>query len=252
MTFTEAARELAKTTPYSAWEIESGLRSIASELENQRAPDVSVETCVRYWKEGVGAGALRVFGGLALRPKRTHNLKSVEHRAGHPKTRGACRCDALIRGTCAVCGDEDAILNQPCTGVRTTMPMEEAKALLAACRRCELRDHAFGDAEVTWERGPHGDGAIYVATGFFGGEGSTVSIYLFDAKGQHVMEPERGLSWAAVHFDGEDARALRSCGARGAVERNDSTWPDRYAEGQTMRGLTSEGVLDEITRRDDS
>lgn len=70
-----------------------------------------------------------------------------------------------------------------------------------------------------------------VASGYFGGRTEEVAI------GKSV-------------FNGADARALRECGTRGLVERNDSTGPDDYREGECMPGLTPEGVLDEITSED--
>lgn len=105
------------------------------------------------------------------------------------------------------------------------MTLDEAKALLSTASRNELRDHAFGDCEVTWER----DGAV-VADGYFGTEAASVAV-------------------GRVTFVGESAWALRDLGARGAVERNDSTGPEAYAEGRTMPALTPAGVLAEITSR---
>jgi hypothetical protein len=104
------------------------------------------------------------------------------------------------------------------------MTLDEAKALLATCKRDELRDHAFGDCEITWEQ----DGKD-VAWGYFGIDAREVS-----------MEDK-------TVFLGEEADALRSLGARGGVERNDSTGPVHYVEGQAMHGLTPAGVLEEIT-----
>lgn len=104
------------------------------------------------------------------------------------------------------------------------MTIEEAKALLAECTREELRDHAFGDAEVYWSReGEEED----VAVGYFGNE-------------------SREVVFEAARFNGPGADELRYCGKRGRVERNDTTGPDEYREGVTMSGLTLEGVRKEL------
>jgi len=102
------------------------------------------------------------------------------------------------------------------------MTLDEAKKLLTECIREELRDHAFGDAEVYWMK----DGQEEAA-GYFGSK-AEVEI--------------RG-----TIFKGPDAHELRKCGTIGAVERNDSTGPDQYVEGQCMPGLTIEGVRKELT-----
>lgn len=103
------------------------------------------------------------------------------------------------------------------------MTLEEAKVFLAGCERGELRDHAFGDAEVWWTK----DGAN-VAGGYFG-ESSEVSI---DGHGA---------------FRGREADELRSVGKLGAVERNDSTGPAEFVQGQVMPGLSPAGVYEELT-----
>lgn len=114
------------------------------------------------------------------------------------------------------------------------MTLDEAKAVLSTCTREELRDHAFGDCEVYWIR--EGAPALVdgdeVASGYFGSDERIVSV-------------SDGLFHET--FRGDDADALRSCGTRGRVERNDSTGPDEYHEGDCLPGLTSEGVLDELT-----
>lgn len=103
----------------------------------------------------------------------------------------------------------------------------EAAAVLGVARRCELRDNAFGDAEVTWVL----QDDTVLATGYFSGEAEEVNIdgYL---------------------FLGEAARALRECGTL-ETERNDSAGPDEYTEGKIMPGLTREGVWKEITGAED-
>lgn len=106
------------------------------------------------------------------------------------------------------------------------MDLEEAKTLLSGAIRHELRDHAFGDTEVYWVlKGKE------IATGYFGGGTADVSI----------------ISNSNTSFEGEDARALRNLGEMGDVARNDETGPDTYVEGQTMPGLTLEGVREELT-----
>lgn len=83
------------------------------------------------------------------------------------------------------------------------LSIDEAKRVLAACVREELRDHAFGDCEVYWAR-DIGDGfSVNVAEGYFGNE-SEVTI------GDGFI------------FRGEDAMQLRWLGTAGRVERNDA------------------------------
>lgn len=107
------------------------------------------------------------------------------------------------------------------------MDIEEAKNLLNGAVRHELRDHAFGDAELFWEL----DGEE-VGSGYFGSGHASVTI-----------------STEEYHnFEGDDARELRKCGTLGDVERNDETGPNTYSEGTTMPGLTLEGVREELTR----
>ena len=105
------------------------------------------------------------------------------------------------------------------------MTFEEAKKLLSASIRSECRDHAFGDREVFWEDG-NGD---EVGGGYFGGGGGSVWIFGTD------------YAWA-----GSEARELSRCGTVGAIDRNDSTGPDEYRDGQIMPSLTFDGVLKEI------
>jgi hypothetical protein len=109
------------------------------------------------------------------------------------------------------------------------MTLNEAKALLSTTKRSELRDHAFGDCEVYWEReGETAELGNEVAYGYFGGDGAQVTI-------------------GEAHFTHEEARQLRQCGSLGAVGRNDSTGPATYTEGQAMPALTLAGVLEELT-----
>lgn len=101
-----------------------------------------------------------------------------------------------------------------------------AKQLLAGAVREECRDHAFGDTEVYWMK----DGKE-IAQGYFGREASV------------------SFEGCAGSFNGDEARELRELGTLGAVDRNDSTGPDTYVEGQTMPALTREGVLNELRGR---
>lgn len=111
------------------------------------------------------------------------------------------------------------------------MTLEEAKALLVTAQRDELQDHAFGDSEVYWLVDDK-----QIAYGGFGGDNDLVAVHLHES-----TEP--------TIFRGDEARALRGLGTRGTVERNDRTGPAAYVEGQTMPGLTREGVLTELTAR---
>lgn len=104
------------------------------------------------------------------------------------------------------------------------MTLDEAIAFLSGCTRDELQDHAFGDAEIYWLK----DG-IEVADGYWGPAERAVHI------GDHV-------------FRDPEVRRLFGCGTPGTIERNDATGPEEYVAGETMQGLTPEGVLDELTR----
>lgn len=117
------------------------------------------------------------------------------------------------------------------------MTFEEAKQFLAEAVRGELRDHAFGDCEVTWEK----DGKV-VGFGYFGGAKPGVTVFP-EGDGQ---DEEDGKKKPSFEFEGNEAHELRKCGKL-EVERNDSTGPDTYREGATMPGLTREGVLAELT-----
>lgn len=109
------------------------------------------------------------------------------------------------------------------------MEVNEAKSILDGCTRHELRDHAFGDMEVTWMKGE-----TVIADGYFGSSMASVTI---------GDDP-------TASFSNDDAHALKSAGTLGEVGRNDETGPSEYVEGQTMPGLTLEGVRDELERKD--
>lgn len=104
----------------------------------------------------------------------------------------------------------------------------DAKVLLDSCTRRELRDHAFGDTEVTWTKDGHDVGG-----GYFGRESN---VWIKADDGQNI-----------VGFEGMEALQLRDCGKEVTIFRNDETGPDTYTEGQTMPGLTKEAVLEELT-----
>ena len=104
------------------------------------------------------------------------------------------------------------------------MELEEAKKILDACKRCELRDHAFGDREVYW----FDSKGVEVAFGYFGGNAvPCIGIGDNDFYGQQALE-------------------LSKYGQKGAIERNDETGPDTYQDNSCMPGLTTEGVKSEI------
>lgn len=109
--------------------------------------------------------------------------------------------------------------------------LDMVKEILSQCVRVELRDHAFGDAEVSWLFM-----GLEAASGYFGSSSSSVT--LINPKGETVAT-----------LKGKDADAVRYCGTLGTVERNDETGPDEYQEGSCMPGLTFKGVLEELTRK---
>lgn len=106
--------------------------------------------------------------------------------------------------------------------------LEKAKEILSGAVRGELRDHAFGDAEVTWRIGDK-----EIAGGYFGWE---ASVWV-------NPDPPNGAHYS---FKGDAARYLRQFGSNGGVTRNDSTGPDEYKEGVIMEGLTKEAVRKEL------
>jgi hypothetical protein len=116
------------------------------------------------------------------------------------------------------------------------MTLDEAVEILSLAARSELQDHAFGDREISWVV----DG-VQVADGYSGSTGTYVDFY---GEG----EGEDGFPTTIGEFEGRDASKLLECGFTGPVERNDSTGPDRYADGVCMPSLTLEGVRDELTK----
>lgn len=114
------------------------------------------------------------------------------------------------------------------------MTFEEAKKLLNRCRKSELRDHAFGDAEVGFYLDER-----HVAEGYYGKD-SSISILSEDQSG--VTDTE---------FTGKEADELRNCGSSEKISRNDSTGPDTFKQGECLPGLTLEGVFKELTEGED-
>jgi hypothetical protein len=103
------------------------------------------------------------------------------------------------------------------------MTLDEAKTLLDACEREELRDHAFGDREVSWFRKGVTDARgerIEVASGYQGGGSIGVSF-------SSTEPPPYGESRKCLaSFKDDNARALFSCGTLVRADRNDETGDD--------------------------
>ena len=110
------------------------------------------------------------------------------------------------------------------------MNLDEAKTLLNAAARWELRDHAFGDSEFGWN-----DAQDYEIAGGYSG-GGRCDVWINKPDGD------------SFGFSGKDADELKKCGTIGVIERNDETGPDQYVEGQIMPGLTKEAVWEELTQ----
>lgn len=105
------------------------------------------------------------------------------------------------------------------------MNVKEAKVILDDCDRHELRDHAFGDMEISWSRS-----GFEVAYGYAGGE-----------CGVHLVDGEA--------FEGDDARLLVTCGTLAHIERNDEAGPADFVPGRIMPGLTREAVKQELMKQ---
>lgn len=112
-----------------------------------------------------------------------------------------------------------------------TVTFEQAKELLAGTERRELKDHAFGDREIYFTKGDKN-----IAEGYSGG-GNPASIMIYG-------EQEDGSD--ATHFEGSEAAELNGMGTFMGSERNDSTGPDDFEEGECMPGLTLEVVRQEL------
>jgi hypothetical protein len=113
------------------------------------------------------------------------------------------------------------------------LTLDQAKQALEGTTRHELRDHAFGDMEVTWVK-KEDNHEVEVASGYFGG---TASVGFLDP------DPSK----SSGSFVDDDARQLLQCGEL-EVERNDSVGPDKFVEGSCMPGLTLQGVRKELTQ----
>ncbi len=111
--------------------------------------------------------------------------------------------------------------------------LADAISLLNSCTRGELRDHAFGDREVSWT-----DDAGNIV-GFYCNSGRwphPVYVTRFDEAGEETETVE----FAATS-------QIMNTGNVVLIERNDSTGPDEYRDGACMPGLTLEGVRRELT-----
>lgn len=106
------------------------------------------------------------------------------------------------------------------------MNLEEAVALLSNCTRSELRDHAFGDREVSWW-----SGGQLVGDGYYSGTCAEATV---------------GVGDQATTFKDAEARTLLARGRVSRIYRNDFAGPVQYREGATMPGLTLEGVRKEL------
>ena len=104
------------------------------------------------------------------------------------------------------------------------MDLSDARQRLVGTTRHELRDHAFGDREVTWVK----NGTL-IASGYFGGGAGHVSFHA-----------------ASISFVDNEARSLLDCGTL-EVSRNDETGPDEFTEGDVMPGLSKGDVYHELT-----
>lgn len=118
----------------------------------------------------------------------------------------------------------------------TELSFDEAMQRLAGSKKHELLDHAFGDAEVSWYDSAIDSDATdnEIAFGYFNGTISEVTVVT-----------TVGVS-SGTKFDGDQARQLREQGTP-TIDRNDTTGPDRYAEGVCLPALTLEGVHQELT-----
>ena len=120
------------------------------------------------------------------------------------------------------------------------MDIQKARAILARSTREELRDHAFGDAEIYW--------VDYSIPGEFNG-GTEVGFSYLGGSGPlfvGVTDPSTGED---ITFKEDEARQLLMLGSSVRVERNDSTGPDQFTPGKCMPGLTLEGMREELTRK---
>ncbi len=109
--------------------------------------------------------------------------------------------------------------------------LADAKALLNTCARSELRDHAFGDREVSWTDD----------------DGHELGFYCNSGRAPHMVYVERYEDGKKVEAAEFHDYSLLKCGKSARIERNDSTGPDTYQDGACMPGLTLAGVRKELT-----
>lgn len=105
------------------------------------------------------------------------------------------------------------------------MDVNEAKEILDSCDRQELRDHAFGDMEITWTRA-----GFEIAYGFGGRECGVTMV-------------------GGESFEGDQARKLVHCGTLTQAERNDEVGPPDFVSGRVMPGLTREAVKQDLMKQ---
>lgn len=108
------------------------------------------------------------------------------------------------------------------------MTFKQAKVILNGCTRVELRDHAFGDKEISW----YDVAGRLIADGY---AGSSSNTFCFDVQ------------IGSTQFTQDETRELFQCGTLGKVKRNDTEGPDVYTQGKSMPGLTLFGVRKELT-----
>ena len=98
------------------------------------------------------------------------------------------------------------------------MDTTEAQELLNLCDRQELRDHAFGDREVSWRF----DG-VEVAGGYFGSGHKSVWIHDYE---QIVIHGFDHAQFVLANFSDDEAHVLSTCGKVTMIERNDMQGDD--------------------------
>jgi hypothetical protein len=115
------------------------------------------------------------------------------------------------------------------------MTLDEAIYFLMSCDRYDLCDHAFGDKEVRWLK----DGKE-VASGYFGGSRNASHVAIFGPV------DERGLIPSIGTFDDAEGTRLQYLGNLKRTDRNDTTGPFKYKQGQIMTKLTLDYVFKEM------
>lgn len=104
----------------------------------------------------------------------------------------------------------------------------QVKEVLTKSIRSELRDHAFGDKEITWNLP---DGTM-VAEAYVG------SCSEFSYSHDKVV-------YSTINYAIVDE--ISKLGIRGSESRNDSSGPDEFVQGRVMKGLSSDDVFEELT-----